>query len=198
MPRAATPMQSKPPPCPQFPNAGLLEFFGGDLAASAPNVPPPAAALPAIPGQAAVAAPIPIASQRSVARRSTSPHDKPGASASDATSKVLPTGQRVHVMNSAEFDELRRKLQMQTASRGCRKRKKEAARQQKTQIQELQAELARLQDIEAQTKQYQLRPIESLLKELKTHQDEVADLSEKGQDAAKKELDWINVMNSHL
>ncbi|KAF1778380.1 Glycoside hydrolase superfamily [Phytophthora cactorum] len=171
-------------------NAGLLEFFGGDLAASAPNVPPPAAALPAIPGQAAVAAPIPIASQRSVARRSTSPHDKPGASASDATSKVLPTGQRVHVMNSAEFDELRRKLQMQTASRGCRKRKKEAARQQKTQIQELQAELARLQDIEAQTKQYQLRPIESLLKELKTHQDEVADLSEKGQDAAKKELDW--------
>ena len=39
-------------------------------------------------------------------------------------SKLLPTGQLVHVINSTEFDELRRKLRMQTASRRYRKRKK--------------------------------------------------------------------------
>ncbi|KAG3157626.1 hypothetical protein PC116_g16395 [Phytophthora cactorum] len=103
-------------------------------------------------------------------------------------------------MNSAEFDELRRKLRMQKASRRYRKRKKEAARQQKTQIQELQAELVRLQDIEAQTQQYQQRSIESLEQELKIHKDEVTDLTEKVQDAAKEELEWsqIHVMSSQL
>ncbi|KAG3015092.1 hypothetical protein PC121_g14219 [Phytophthora cactorum] len=101
-------------------------------------------------------------------------------------------------MNSAEFDELRRKLRMQKASRRYRKRKKEAARQQKTQIQELQAELVRLQDIEAQTQQYQQRSIECLEQELKIHKDEVTDLTEKVQDAAKEELEWIHVMSSQL
>ncbi|KAG2915241.1 hypothetical protein PC117_g18079 [Phytophthora cactorum] len=210
-PAAAPPfsMQSKPPQyrsswSPQFPNVGRLEFFGGDLgliasaaAASSPNAPPPAAASPAKPGQVAVAAPIPIAPQQSIGRRSTSP---PRTSASDTTSKVLRTGQRVHIMNSAEFDEFRRKLRMQKASRRYRKRKKEAARQQKTQIQELQAELVRLQDIEAQTQQYQQRSIESLEQELKIHKDEVTDLTEKVQDAAKEELEWsqIHVMSSQL
>ncbi|KAF1778345.1 hypothetical protein GQ600_12334 [Phytophthora cactorum] len=106
-------------------NVGRLEFFGGDLgliasaaAASSPNAPPPAAASPAKPGQVAVAAPIPIAPQQSIGRRSTSP---PRTSASDTTSKVLRTGQRVHIMNSAEFDEFRRKLRMQKASRRYRK-----------------------------------------------------------------------------
>ncbi|KUF91939.1 hypothetical protein AM588_10004462 [Phytophthora nicotianae] len=98
-------------------------------------------------------------------------------------------------MNSAEFDELRRKLRMQTASRRYRKRKKQEARQQKTQILELQAELARLQELEAQTKQYQQRSTESLERELKIHKDEAADLSDKVQAAAQEELDWVSFVN---
>ncbi|ETK95254.1 hypothetical protein F441_01833 [Phytophthora nicotianae CJ01A1] len=203
------PMESKPPPyqrspwSPQFANAGMLGFLGGDLgligssaAASAPNLPPPTAALPAIPAQVVAPTATAFAPQQSTARRSMSPHQQPRASASVGMSKVLPTGQRVHVMNSAEFDELRRKLRMQTASRRYRKRKKQEARQQKTQILELQAELARLQELEAQTKQYQQRSTESLERELKIHKDEAADLSDKVQAAAQEELDWINAMNN--
>lgn len=45
------------------------------------------------------------------------------AAAATATAYVLSNGQRVHVMNGAEFDELRRKLRAQKASRRFRKRK---------------------------------------------------------------------------
>ncbi|KAL3674795.1 hypothetical protein V7S43_000723 [Phytophthora oleae] len=100
-------------------------------------------------------------------------------------------------MNSAEFDELRRKLRAQTASRRYRKRKKEESRQQKSKILELQAELTRLQDLETQTKQYQQRPIASLENELQMHQDEISDLSQKVQNAVNEELDWINLMSGH-
>uniref|UniRef100_A0AAV1VHU3 BZIP domain-containing protein n=1 Tax=Peronospora matthiolae TaxID=2874970 RepID=A0AAV1VHU3_9STRA len=111
---------------------------------------------------------------------------------------MLPTGQLVHVINSTEFDELRRKLRMQTASRRYRKRKKEKSRQQKVEIQELQAELARLQEAEAQWKQYQKRSIESLQKELEMHEQEAIALSKKVQDGAKEEFDWVEVMSGHL
>ncbi|CAH0485185.1 unnamed protein product [Peronospora farinosa] len=42
----------------------------------------------------------------------------------NSESNVLPTGQRIRVINPDEFEELRRKVQMQTASRRYRKRKK--------------------------------------------------------------------------
>ncbi|KAG6611573.1 cell 5a endo1 [Phytophthora cinnamomi] len=106
--------------------------------------------------------------------------------------------QRVHVMNGAEFDELRRKLRMQTASRRYRKRKKDEARQQKMKIQELQSELFRLQELEAQSKKYQERSQESLESELKIHEDEIGNLWGKMQEAAKEELDWVSMMSSHL
>lgn len=139
---------------------------------------------------------IPIASSDSTARRPLSPYKKSRILCSDALSKVLPCGQRVHVMNSIEFDELRRKLRMQTASRRYRKRKKEEARQQKVQVLELQAELTRLKEIKSQAKQYQQRSIESLEKELRMHKDEVSDLTEKIQDAAKEEQEWVDAMSS--
>ncbi|TDH73544.1 hypothetical protein CCR75_004077 [Bremia lactucae] len=123
--------------------------------------------------------------------RNKSVHKKIRSSPPHATSKILSTGQRIHVMNASEFDDLRRKLRMQTASRRYRKRKKEEARQQRAQILELQAELTRLKEIEAQTKQYQQRSIESLEKELKMHNDEVTDLSKKIQDAAKEEQECL-------
>ncbi|KAH7485178.1 uncharacterized protein KRP23_4232 [Phytophthora ramorum] len=95
-------------------------------------------------------------------------------------------------MNPEEFDELRRKLRMQTASRRYRKRKKEEARKQKMQMQELQAELVSLQELEA----YRQRSVESMEEELKIHKAEVADLSGKIQDAAKEELHWMTIMRS--
>ncbi|CAI5732292.1 unnamed protein product [Peronospora destructor] len=42
----------------------------------------------------------------------------------NSESNVLPTGQRIRVINPDEFEDLRRKVQMQTASRRYRKRKK--------------------------------------------------------------------------
>ncbi|KAI9981067.1 hypothetical protein PInf_010476 [Phytophthora infestans] len=199
-------MQPKPPPyyrscwSPQPPNAGMFAFYGGDLgliplaaAASAPIPPSYAAALiPPIPAQVEA----PMASREPTVRRLPSPHKKPRASV--ATTKVLSTGQRIHVMNSAEFDELRRKLRMQTASRRYRKRKKEEARQQKTRIQELQMELARFQELESQMTHYQQRSVESLEKELEIHRDEAADLSEKVKSATNEEQDWISAMNTQI
>ncbi|KAE9070855.1 hypothetical protein PF010_g26106 [Phytophthora fragariae] len=121
------------------------------------------------------------------------------AAAATTTSHVLPNGQRVHVMNGAEFDELRRKLRMQTASRRYRKRKKDESRQQKMKLQERQSELARLQELETQLRNYQKRSRGSLEGELKFHKEEIADLwTKKIQNAAKKEIDWVNLMSSHL
>ncbi|KAG7383506.1 hypothetical protein PHYPSEUDO_003599 [Phytophthora pseudosyringae] len=189
---------------PQFAHSGMPEAFGmvpGLIAsaatASVPNVPPPPAALPVLSGPVTAPVALPVAQPELTIRGSSSPHKMPRASLPGATSKVLPTPRQVHVMNSAEFDELRRKLRMQIASRRYRKRKKEESRQQKAQIQQLQAELARLEDMETQTKQYQQRSLESLEGELKLRKDEVVDLSEKIQDAAKEELDWITAMSSH-
>ncbi|KAL3657770.1 hypothetical protein V7S43_017342 [Phytophthora oleae] len=167
--------------------------------------PPPASAKLPMPVQVATSAAIPIPPEASIGPQTprhrslrVSPPKKPRPSPSTTTSNVLPTGQRVKVMNSAEFDERRRKLRMQTASRRYRKRKKEESRQQKSKILELQAELTRLQDLETQTKQYQQRTIASLEKELQMHQDEISDLSQKVQNAANEELNWINLMSSHL
>ncbi|OWZ15433.1 hypothetical protein PHMEG_00010920 [Phytophthora megakarya] len=180
-------------------NSPVPSFCGG-----APDVIPSAATAdipspsPTLPVQPQVEDPM---NQRSMTAKipheAGSPHEEPGAPPPSTTSSVLPTGQKVKVLNSIEFDDLRRKLRMQTASRRYRKRKKEESRRQKKQIQELQAELARLQDLESQTKQYQLRSIESLEEELKIHQSEITDLSGKLQDAAKVERDWINLMSNH-
>lgn len=59
------------------------------------------------------------------------------------------------------------------------------------QIQELQAELARLQEAESQWKQYQKRSVESLQKELEMHEQEAIRLFKKIQDGAKEEFDWV-------
>ncbi|CAH0479392.1 unnamed protein product [Peronospora belbahrii] len=119
------------------------------------------------------------------------PIENPRTSAALLTSgsSILLTGQRVHVSSSAEFEELRRKVQMQMASR-----RYQAARHRKMHLQKLQVELSHLQYMEAETKQYQERSVNSLQQELKMHQDVVADLCSKLQDAAREELDWINVV----
>ncbi|POM76015.1 Hypothetical protein PHPALM_6796 [Phytophthora palmivora] len=155
---------------------------------------PPSAMMPQLAAPMAILTPI----APPIPHETTLPQKKRRASPSRSTSQVLSTGQRVNVLNPAEFEELRRKLRMQTASRRYRKRKKEESRRQKVQILELQTELARLRDLEGQTKQYQQRSIESLEEELKIHHDEIADLSEKLQDAAKEEVDWINLMSAHI
>ena len=62
-------------------------------------------------------------------------------------------------------------------------------------VQELQEELSRLQYMEAQTKQYQQRSVESLQQELKMHQDKVADLRGKIEDATREELDWVTLLS---
>lgn len=67
----------------------------------------------------------------------------------------------------------------------------EQSRQQKKKIQELHSELSRLQELEAQSRDYQKRSPESLEVELKLHQKEIADLSSTMQDAAKQEADWV-------
>lgn len=59
-------------------------------------------------------------------------------------------------------------------------------------LQELQSELARLQELETQSRNYQKRSRDSLEGELKFHKEEIADLwTKKIQDAAKKEIDWV-------
>jgi HD-GYP domain-containing protein (c-di-GMP phosphodiesterase class II) len=70
----------------------------------------------------------------------------------------------------------------------------EGARKKKKQVQELKAELARLQDIERQMKQYEQRSVESLEEELAKHKQEVADLSVKIGEAAQEELDWVSLL----
>ncbi|CAI5722627.1 unnamed protein product [Peronospora farinosa] len=117
---------------------------------------------------------------------------------SPSISNVLPTGKRVHLLNSAEFNELRRKLRMQTASRRYRKRRKEQSRHQKMQLQELQAELARLHEYESQWNQYQQRSVESLQDELEMRKNEAASLTKTIKVAAKEELDWVELMSNHL
>jgi chromosome segregation ATPase len=120
-------------------------------------------------------------------------------------------------MNQAEFDELRRKLRAKTSSCRYRKRKKvcslekvkgggslllltrrfvrqEETRKKKKKIQELKAELARLQDIERQSKHYEQRSLEDLEEELAKHKQEVADLSVKIGEAAQEELDWVSLL----
>jgi hypothetical protein len=84
--------------------------------------------------QAAVGQYPPFATPTVTTRASQDAEDKPAPalplrptsakSAAPGTSHVLPTGQRLHIINKAEFDESRRKLRMQTASRRYRKRKK--------------------------------------------------------------------------
>ncbi|CAI5742818.1 unnamed protein product [Hyaloperonospora brassicae] len=101
-------------------------------------------------------------------------------------------------MNATEFDELRRKVQMQTASRRYRKRKKEISRHKTMRLQRLQVELSRLQDREAQMKKYQQHSVESLQQELEMHQDEVANLSCKVEAATSSERDWITAMSKYL
>ncbi|CAH0491272.1 unnamed protein product [Peronospora farinosa] len=120
------------------------------------------------------------------------------AKKSPSISNVLPTGKRVHLLNSAEFNELRRKLRMQTASRRYRKRRKEQSRHQKMQLQELQAELARLHEYESQWNQYQQRSVESLQDELEMRKNEAASLTKTIKVAAKEELDWVELMSNHL
>ncbi|CAH0521956.1 unnamed protein product [Peronospora belbahrii] len=111
------------------------------------------------------------------------PIENPRTSAALLTSgsSILLTGQRVHVSSSAEFEELRRK---------------EAARHKKMHLQKLQVELSHLQYMEAETKQYQEHSVDSLQQELKMHQDVVADLCSKLQDAAREELDWVTHLPS--
>ncbi|CEG49260.1 uncharacterized protein PHALS_07032 [Plasmopara halstedii] len=160
----------------QLTNAQMFQLFGEDLESITSTI-----------------------SANVMARSPSSPYKKKSkVSPSSGKSKVSPTGERVHVMNSAEFDDLRRKLRMQTASRRYRKRKKEEARQEKAQVLELQAELTRLEDIKLQTQQYQQRSIESLKKELEMHEKEVTDLTEKVREAVKEEQEWIDAMNSSL
>ncbi|KAI9910976.1 hypothetical protein PsorP6_010771 [Peronosclerospora sorghi] len=128
----------------------------------------------------------------------TSPDSKDVSTSSTSHSTGLSSGQRVHVMDSAEFDELRRKLRMQTASRRYRKRKKDQSRQQKMQIQELQVELAHLQEVEAQWKQYSQRSEESLEKELDAHKNAIASLEKKIQEAQEEEVEWVKLMSRQL
>ncbi|KAG7398670.1 hypothetical protein PHYBOEH_010719 [Phytophthora boehmeriae] len=94
-------------------------------------------------------------------------------------------------MNDPEFEDFRRRIQMQTASRRYRKRKKEEKRQQNLQIQGLQAELVRLQELETEYRQYQQRSVESLEEELAARTDEVNDLTAQVADAVKEELYWV-------
>lgn len=69
--------------------------------------------------------------------------------------------------------------------------RQEETRKKKKKIQELKAELARLQDIERQSKQYEERSLESLEEELAKHKQEMAELSVKIGEAAQEELDWV-------
>ncbi|CAH0478727.1 unnamed protein product [Peronospora belbahrii] len=173
--------------------ATIQQIHAGDAreVSTAFETDPPPASM-SVPSQIAA-----LASEKPSSPRSSTVVFSPKKKSS-SMSKVLPTGQRVHLMNSAEFNELRRKLRMQTASRRYRKRRKEQIRHQKMQIQELQSELAHLHEYESQWKQYQQRSVTSLQTELKTHENEVASLTKTIQDAAKEELDWVELMSDHL
>ncbi|KAI9910335.1 hypothetical protein PsorP6_010767 [Peronosclerospora sorghi] len=128
----------------------------------------------------------------------TSSDSRDVSTTSSSNSTVLSSGQRVHVMDSAEFDEMRRKLRMKTASWRCRKQKKEQSRQQKMKIQELQSELALLLEVEAQWKQYTQRSEESLEEELEAHKREIASLEKRIQDAQDKEVEWVRMMSKQV
>ncbi|RMX63265.1 hypothetical protein DD238_007706 [Peronospora effusa] len=74
-------------------------------------------------------APIPISPPASILHHDLQDSQPLSKSATLVThlhseSNVLPTGQRIRVINPDEFEELRRKVQMQTTSRRYRKRKK--------------------------------------------------------------------------
>ena len=101
-------------------------------AASAPkspqNMSPPGQEQVSTSDPSAVIA-IPISPPDSVLRQSL--RDSPLPCQSSRTTchqyvdtNVLSNGRRIFVMNATEFDDLRRKVQMQTASRRYRKRKK--------------------------------------------------------------------------
>ncbi|KAG2769301.1 hypothetical protein PC129_g11456 [Phytophthora cactorum] len=116
----------------------------------------------------------------------------------DTSSVVLPLGQHVHVMDDDELANMRHRMEVQTAVLSHDKHKREEVRQQKLHIQQLQAKVARLLEIEAQFKQYEKRTVESLQEELEVHEREVADLSRKLETATKKEIEWTNSMGEGL
>ncbi|KAJ8575374.1 hypothetical protein ON010_g3838 [Phytophthora cinnamomi] len=112
-----------------------LRFLAGSpgMIAAAAAIPgssctPVTARLPSTMGQVADLASTPLAPTTRPTpqppRESAATRKKMRAATGTSTTHVPSTGQRVHVMNGAEFDELRRKLRMQTASRRYRKRKK--------------------------------------------------------------------------
>ncbi|KAF1778384.1 hypothetical protein GQ600_9726 [Phytophthora cactorum] len=110
-----------------------------------------------------------------------------------------PLGQHVHVMDDDELANMRRRMEVQTAVLSHDKHKRfEEVRQQKLHIQQLQAKVARLLEIEAQFKQYEKRTVESLQEELEVHEREVADLSRKLETAAKKEIEWVSKAISYF
>ncbi|KAG7383503.1 hypothetical protein PHYPSEUDO_003596 [Phytophthora pseudosyringae] len=94
----------------------------------------------------------------------------------------------VHAIGAAEFVELRGKVAVQTASLRRSNLQKTEVRQQKQQIQELQATLCRLQQVEAQLLQYTQRSDQSLRLELQMLEQEVATLSERVREAVQQEL----------
>ncbi|KAL3657769.1 hypothetical protein V7S43_017341 [Phytophthora oleae] len=71
------------------------------------------------------------------------------SSSPPSSSKTLPTGQHVHILNDVEVSDLRQRLRARVASLSHDRREKEEILQKKKQIQKLQAELARLNDVEA-------------------------------------------------
>lgn len=111
---------------------------------------------------------------------------------------VLPTGQEVHVMDDTEYEDLRRKLQMQITSQCYLKSEKDETRHQKMQLQQYRAELARLKQLEAEHLRYRQRPMESLQQELAALTQEVADLSQQVEAATAKERHWFDTINSRL
>ncbi|KAL3674796.1 hypothetical protein V7S43_000724 [Phytophthora oleae] len=108
-----------------------------------------------------------------------------------SSSATLPTGQRVHILSDVEVNDLRQRLSTRVASLRHDKREKEEKLQKKKRIQELQAELARLNDLEVQLKEYEQQPLESLQEELQIHQQEIADLAKKLEQAVQEELEWV-------
>ena len=86
-----------------------------------------------------MARPIPISPPASILHHDLQDSQPLSASATLAThqnseSNVLPTGQRIRVTSPDEFEDLRRKVQMQTASRRYRKRKKARSKEAKMAI----------------------------------------------------------------
>ncbi|ETO84171.1 hypothetical protein F444_01875 [Phytophthora nicotianae P1976] len=139
-----------------------------------------------------------LAASQQISRTIPEKVAKSTSATSDAPSKVFRSGQHVHVLNDDELTDLCRRMEAQTATLGRAIHQKEKVRQQKTLIQQLEAKLSRLQGVEAEIKQYERRSVESLRDELALHQHEIADLSRKLENAAKKEVDWINTMDESL